>query len=88
MILPSYTEGYPMVILESLARRRPVIVFKEIEHVVEDRKGIFVTNRDPQSLIQKINYIIDNYHSIQESMKSNRLPDNESFIKQLKVILS
>ena len=88
MILPSYTEGYPMVILESLARRRPVIVFKEIEHVVEDRKGIFVANRDHQSLIQKINYIIDNYHSIQESMKSNRLPDNESFIKQLKVILS
>ena len=87
-ILPSYTEGYPMVILESLSRLRPVIVFKEIDHVVENRKGIFVSDRDYQSLNEKINYIINNYNSIQESMKSNKLPDNESFINQLKEILS
>ncbi len=87
-ILPSYTEGYPMVILESLSRLRPVIIFNEIEHVIENRKGIFVSNRDYTSLLEKINYIIDNYSSIQESMKSNKLPDNESFINQLNEILS
>jgi len=41
-ILPSYTEGYPMALLEALARLRPVIVFKEIDYIKEDKKGIFV----------------------------------------------
>ena len=31
-VLPSYTEGYPMVLLESLARLRPVIIFEEINY--------------------------------------------------------
>ena len=87
-ILPSYTEGYPMIILESLSRLRPVIIFKEIKHVVEDKQGIFVSNRDYSSLLEKINYIISNYNSIKESMKSNKLPDNDTFISQLKEILS
>ena len=39
-ILPSFTEAHPQVLDEALARRlRPVIVFKEISHVVRDRKG-------------------------------------------------
>ena len=87
-ILPSYTEGYPMIILESLSRLRPIIVFREIEHVVENRKGIFVTTRDYSSLYETIKHIINNYDSIQESMKSNKLPDNDTFINQLKEILS
>ena len=87
-ILPSYTEGYPMIILESLSRLRPIIVFKEIEHVIENRKGIFVTTRDYSSLSETIKYIINNYDSIQESMKLNKLPDNDTFINQLKEILS
>lgn len=87
-ILPSYTEGYPMVILESLSRLRPVIVFKDIEHVAENMNGVFVSNRDYQNLFEKIKYIINNYNSIQEGMKSNKLPSNEAFINQLKEILS
>ena len=39
-ILPSFTEGAPKVILESLARLRPVIVFNEIKHVKMNFKGI------------------------------------------------
>ena len=87
-ILPSFTEGYPMVILESLSRLRPVIVFKDIEHVVENLNGVFVSNRDYPSLLEKINYVMNNYNSIQKSMETNKLPDNESFINQLKEILS
>ena len=30
-VLPSYTEGHPMVLLEALARRRPVILFEDIK---------------------------------------------------------
>ena len=41
-ILPSFTEGHPMVLLEALARRRPVIIFDDIEHVIGNKKGIFV----------------------------------------------
>ena len=35
-----------MVLLEALARRRPVIIFEEIEHVIGDKKGIFVAKRN------------------------------------------
>ena len=87
-ILPSFTEGYPMIILESLSRLRPVIIFQEIKHVVENRKGIFISNRDYSSLFEKICHIINNYNSIQESMKLNKLPDNDTFINELKEILT
>ena len=40
-VLPSFTEGHPMVLLEALSRLRPVIIFPEIEHVVGNKKGIF-----------------------------------------------
>ena len=68
-VLPSYTEGYPMVLLESLARLRPVIIFEEIKHVIGNKKGIFVSNRSPEGFLEKIQYIKDNYKTIQEEMK-------------------
>ena len=45
-ILPSYTEGYPYVIDESLARKRPVIIFEEISYVLNNKKGIFIAKRN------------------------------------------
>ena len=45
-ILPSYTEGHPMVLLEALARRRPVIIFEDIEHVIGKEKGIFLFQKE------------------------------------------
>ena len=53
MILPSYTEGYPMVVLEALSRERPIIIFKEIEHIIGNLKGIFVAERNSKSLISR-----------------------------------
>ena len=87
-ILPSFTEGAPKVVLESLARKRPVIVFKDIKHVKLNFKGVFVCGRNSISLEKCINFIIKNYTKIQLSMKKNNLPTKKSFQKELLNILN
>jgi len=79
-ILPSFTEGHPMVLLEALARRRPVIIFDEIKHVIGDKKGIFVSRRNFISLFGVLNNIKKSYKKIQKEMKKNKLPTNKEFI--------
>ena len=86
-ILPSFTEAHPKVIDESLARYRPVIIFEEIKHVIQDRKGIFISKRDPNSLLQVINFVMKNYPDIQKDMSNNRLPTKKEFISQMNKIL-
>ena len=82
-VLPSYTEGHPMALLEALSRLRPVIIFKDIEHVVGNKKGIFVAERNPNSFLEKINYVTKNYINIQDQMKKNNLPTKEAFLLKL-----
>ncbi|MDC0426686.1 glycosyltransferase [Pelagibacteraceae bacterium] len=82
-VLPSYTEGHPMVLLEALARLRPVIIFEEIKHVVSEKKGIFVCKRNKSSFFSMVKFIIKNYEQIQEDMKKNKLPTNHDFIEGL-----
>ena len=86
-ILPSYTEGYPMVLLEALARLRPIIIFKDLEHLVEDKKGIFVAERNIESLSKKLEFIKKNYENIQAEMKENKLFLNNDFLIKLKDII-
>ena len=87
-ILPSFTEGHPMALLEALARKRPVIIFEEIKHVIGNKKGIFVSKRNLDSLIQTINHIKKNYKEINEQMRQNKLPTNEDFIKKFGDLIS
>ena len=87
-ILPSFTEAHPKVIDESLARGRPVIIFKEIEHIIQNREGIFVSERNVKSLLDTVDFIMKNYTSIQEKMKQNTLPTKKDFILQMSNILS
>jgi len=87
-ILPSFTEAHPKVIDESLARARPVIVFEDIKHVIQNREGIFVSKRNAKSFLETIDFIINNYAKIQESMKKNKLPTKQEFILQLSNILN
>ena len=86
-ILPSFTEGHPMVLLESLARFRPVIIFEEISHVVGDKKGIFISKRNSVSLFEKIEYIRSNYSKIQEDMKNNNLPLKKDYLKEFQNLI-
>ena len=81
-ILPSFTEGHPMVLLEALARRRPVIIFDDIKHVIGDKKGIFVAKRNFINFFGTLNHIKKNYKRIQKDMKKNKLPTNKEFIEK------
>jgi glycosyltransferase involved in cell wall biosynthesis len=87
-ILPSYTEGHPQVLIESLVRQRPVVVFEEIEHVLQKYEGVFVCKRDHNYLLNLIKFIDKNYEEILEKMKKNRYPTKENFFKQLNKILN
>ena len=81
-VLPSFTEGYPMVLLEALARRRPVIIFEDIKHVIGDKKGIFLSKRNFVNLLGTLNHIKKNYKKIQNDMKKNKLKTNKEFIEK------
>ena len=87
-VLPSFTEAHPKALDESLARLRPVIIFNEISHIIDDRYGIFVSNRDSNSFLKTINFIMKNYENIKEDMKKNKLPTKQEFILQITKILS
>ena len=87
-ILPSFTEAHPKVVDESLARGRPVIIFEEIHHIIQNRHGIFVSKRNAKSLSETIKFIMSNYSNIMENMEKNKLPTKQEFILQMVQILS
>ena len=82
-ILPSYTEGFPKVISESLARLKPIIIFEEIKHVLNNRNGIFVCKRNEKNINKTINYILKNYKNIQKNITKNNFYTKDSFKKEL-----
>ena len=85
-ILPSFTEGAPKVILESLARYRPVIVFEEIKHVKENLRGVFVCKRKTRNLTNKVHFIMNNYKNIVNDIKKNKIQTKKQFQNKLSVI--
>jgi len=86
-VLPSYTEAHPQVLDEALARNIPVIIFPEISHVRRDRKGVFISERNTQSLQELVDHINKNYQDIQREIKQNILPTKKQFIEELKNII-
>ena len=86
-ILPSFIEGFPKVISESLARLRPVIIFEEIQYVVNEREGIFVCKRDDKSLIDTITFILKNYTDIQKKIEQNYFYTKENFKKEILTLI-
>ena len=87
-ILPSFTEGHPHIVDESLSRKRPVIIFEEIAHIVKDKKGIFVSKRNIDSFSKTVKYVMQNYKDIQKEIEKNKLPTQEDFFKKISNIIS
>jgi len=88
LILPSFTEGQPYVVDESLARRRPVIVFEDIAHIIKERKGIFISKRTIDSFCETTKHVMQNYNKIQKSIEENKFPLKEDMLKQISNIIS
>ena len=86
-ILPSYTEGHPQVVDESLARRRPVIIFDDISYIIKDKKGIFVSKRDSFSFSETVKYIIKDYKNIEKKIAENKLPTRKDFLLKVTDII-
>jgi glycosyltransferase involved in cell wall biosynthesis len=61
-VLPSWTEGLPLVVLEAMARRRPVVatpVGGTAEVVADGETGLLVPPRDPHALAAAIRRLLD-----------------------------
>ena len=87
-ILPSFTEGQPCVVDEALARRRPVLIFENISHIIKDRKGIFVSQRSLDSFTKITKYIMQNYEQIQSQIKKNKLTLEKDMFKDIVAIIN
>ena len=75
--------GQPYVVDESLARRRPVVIFEDIAHIVKERKGIFVSKRNINSFCETINHVMQNYNKIQKNIEGNKFVTKEDMLKQI-----
>ena len=87
IILPSFTEGHPKILDESLARMRPVIIFDDIKYVINNRYGVFTSKRNFKELTKKIYSIKKNNKIINKQIKNNALPKKETFLKELENII-
>ncbi len=87
LVLPSFTEGQPYVVDEALARRRPVLIFEDIAHIIKGRRGIFVSKRDLESFIKTSKHIIQNYGEIQKDIEKNNFPLEKDMFQQIASIV-
>lgn len=62
-VLPSVSEGFPLVVLEAMAAARPIVVTRSggPQEIIEDgQTGILVPPADSAALAQKIRELLDN----------------------------
>jgi len=88
VVLPSFTEGQPYILDESLSRGRPIVIFEDIAYVVKDRKGVFISKRDVDSFVKTLKYIMQNYQEIQKNIQKNKFFMKKDMLKQISEIIS
>ena len=83
-ILPSYSEAYPQVILESFSRLKPVIIFNEIKFLKKNFSyGLFNCDRNIESFEKTIKKIIENYKYIQSNILKIKIHTQKNFQAQM-----
>lgn len=88
LILPSYREGFPNVILQAGAMMLPCIVtdVNGTEEVIDSKNGIIINKRNVQDLKNAMLSMINDYKSFDKEYcrhKSLSLFSQESFYKEL-----
>ena len=61
LVLPSYTEALPMVILEAMACSTPVLVTPVgavSDYIVDGKTGFILIDNEPMTIIRKINRVL------------------------------
>ena len=87
LVLPSFTEGQPYVVDESLVRRRPVLIFEDIAQIIKGRKGIFVSKRNINSFVETTKFIMTNYSKIQKDIEQNNFPLEKDMFKEISNVI-
>lgn len=81
-ILPTYyhIEGQPISIIEAMANGLAIITTKHsgIPDIVSDKNGIFVEKKNPQDILEAINY----FHSNKDELKKIGLYNREYALKK------
>ena len=86
-ILPSYIEAYPQVILESLSRLKPIVVFNDIKYLKKTFSfGLFNCKRNVEDLEKTLKRLTTDYHKIQNNILNREVYSLKNFELKMKKI--
>ena len=86
-ILPSYVEAYPQVILESLSRLKPIIVFNEIKYLKKTFSfGLINCERNINDFEKTLKKTIHDYNKIQREILKKEVYSLKNFELNMKKI--
>lgn len=81
LVLPSYSEGLPTVVLEAMAVGLPIVTTRirgAADYLVEGENALFVPPRDSSALAQTLNRLLDD-GELRAAMRENNLRKAEDF---------
>ena len=64
-----------------------MLIFEDIKHIVKGRKGIFISQRNIESITKTLNFIMQNYENIQKEIDQNKFPLEEDMFKQISEVI-